>query len=141
MDESRNAYRVLVGRPEGKRPLGRPRRRWEDNITMDLREVEYDDREWINLAQDRDQWRAYVRAAMNLRLLPASRSIAAPDGWRGWGENGGARQPVNTDCCLSTVYFILILNKRYTEQSSMHLTRVRSVQLQDGEQGVCLLIS
>ncbi|KAJ4428345.1 hypothetical protein ANN_24364 [Periplaneta americana] len=61
MGESRNAYRVLVGRPEGKRSLGRPRRRWEDNIKMDLREVGYDDREWINLAQDRDQWWAYVR--------------------------------------------------------------------------------
>ncbi|KAJ4436993.1 hypothetical protein ANN_17125 [Periplaneta americana] len=68
MGESRNAYRVLVERPEGKRPLGRPRRRWEDNIKIDLREVGYDDREWINLAQDRDQWRAYVRAAMNLRV-------------------------------------------------------------------------
>ncbi|KAJ4444245.1 hypothetical protein ANN_06036 [Periplaneta americana] len=68
MGESRNAYRVLVGRPEGKRPLGRPRRRWEDNIKMDFREVGYDDREWVNLAQDRDQWRAYVRAAMNLRV-------------------------------------------------------------------------
>ncbi|KAJ4444305.1 hypothetical protein ANN_06097, partial [Periplaneta americana] len=68
MGESRNAYRVLVGRPEGKRPLGRPRRRWEDNIKMDLREVGYDYRDWINLAQDRDQWRAYVRAAMNLRV-------------------------------------------------------------------------
>ncbi|KAJ4448530.1 hypothetical protein ANN_10548 [Periplaneta americana] len=68
MGESRNAYRVLVGRPERKRPLGRPRRRWEDNIKMDLREVGYDDRDWINLAQDRDQWRAYVRAATNLRL-------------------------------------------------------------------------
>ncbi|KAJ4425576.1 hypothetical protein ANN_27771 [Periplaneta americana] len=63
MGESRNGYRVLVGRPEGKRPLGRPRRRWEDNIKMDLREVGYDDRDWINL----DRWRAYVRAAMNLR--------------------------------------------------------------------------
>ncbi|KAJ4434652.1 hypothetical protein ANN_23217 [Periplaneta americana] len=68
MGDSRNAYSVLVGRPEGKRPLGRPRRRWEDNIKMDLREVGYDGRDWINLAQDRDQWRAYVRAAMNLRV-------------------------------------------------------------------------
>ncbi|KAJ4434880.1 hypothetical protein ANN_23451 [Periplaneta americana] len=68
MGESRNAYSVLVGRPEGKRSLGRPRRKWEDNIEMDLREVGYDDREWINLAQDRDQWRAYVKAAMNLRV-------------------------------------------------------------------------
>ncbi|KAJ4441271.1 hypothetical protein ANN_11125 [Periplaneta americana] len=67
MGESRNAYRVLVGRPEEKRPLGRPRRRWEDNIKMDLREMGYDDREWINLAQDRDRWWAYVRAAMNFR--------------------------------------------------------------------------
>ncbi|KAJ4445879.1 hypothetical protein ANN_12564 [Periplaneta americana] len=72
MGESRNAHRVLVGRPEGKRPLGRPRRRWEDNIKMDLREVGYDDREWINLAQDRDQWRAYVRAVMNLRKIKKS---------------------------------------------------------------------
>ncbi|KAJ4439183.1 hypothetical protein ANN_15142 [Periplaneta americana] len=69
MGESRNAYRVLVGKPEGKRPLGRPRRRWEGNIKMDLREVGYDDRDWINLAEDRDQWRAYVRAKMNLRSL------------------------------------------------------------------------
>ncbi|KAJ4429075.1 hypothetical protein ANN_26076 [Periplaneta americana] len=60
MGESRNAYRVLVGRLEGKRPLGRPRRRWEDSIKMDLREVGYDDRDWINLAKDRDRWRAYV---------------------------------------------------------------------------------
>ena len=68
MGESRKAYGVLVGRPEGKRPLGRPRRRWEDNIKMDLREVGYDGGDWINLAQDRDRWRAYVRAAMNLRV-------------------------------------------------------------------------
>ncbi|KAJ4449073.1 hypothetical protein ANN_00468 [Periplaneta americana] len=63
-----NDSRVLVGRPEGKRPLERTRRRWEDNIKMDLREVGYDDRDWIDLAQDRDLWRAYVRAAMNLRV-------------------------------------------------------------------------
>ncbi|KAJ4450629.1 hypothetical protein ANN_02057 [Periplaneta americana] len=56
MGESRNACRVLVGRPEGKRPLGRPRCRWEDNIKMNLRDVGYDDKDWINLAQDRDQW-------------------------------------------------------------------------------------
>ncbi|KAJ4436836.1 hypothetical protein ANN_16968 [Periplaneta americana] len=68
MGESRNAYRVLVGRPAGKRPLGRPRRRWEDNIKMDLREVGCDDREWINLGQDREQRRTYVRAAMNLQV-------------------------------------------------------------------------
>ncbi|KAJ4432413.1 hypothetical protein ANN_21032 [Periplaneta americana] len=68
MGESKNAYRMLVGRQKGNRPLWRPRRIWEDNIKMDLREVGYDDREWINLAQDRDRWRAYVRVEMNLRV-------------------------------------------------------------------------
>ncbi|KAJ4444094.1 hypothetical protein ANN_05883 [Periplaneta americana] len=67
--ESRNAYRVLVGRPVGKRPLGRPRRRWEDNIKMDLREVGYDDREWINLTQNREQWRAYESPGLELNGL------------------------------------------------------------------------
>ena len=61
MEQSRNAYNVLVGKPVGKRPLGRPRRRWEDNIKMDLREVGCHPRDWIALAEDRDQWRAYVR--------------------------------------------------------------------------------
>ncbi|KAJ4448478.1 hypothetical protein ANN_10494 [Periplaneta americana] len=81
MGESRNAYRVSVGRPEGKIPLGRPRRRWEDNIKMDLREVEYDDRDWINLAQDRDRWRACVRAAMNLRVINLAQDR---DQWRAY---------------------------------------------------------
>jgi hypothetical protein len=58
MGEKRNAYRILVGMPEGKRPLGRPRRRWLDNIKMDLREIEWDGMDWIDLAQNRDQWRA-----------------------------------------------------------------------------------
>ena len=68
MEQFSNAYRVLVGKPESRRPLGRPRRRWEDNIKMDLREVGCDPRDWITLAEDRDQWRAYVRAVMNLRV-------------------------------------------------------------------------
>ena len=68
MEQFRNAYRGLVGKPEGNRPLGRPRRRWEDNIKMDLREVGCDSGEWIELSEDRDQWRAYVRAVMNLRV-------------------------------------------------------------------------
>ena len=68
MEQSRNACRVLVGKPEGKRLLGRPKRRWEDNIKMDLREVGCDPGEWIDLAEDRGQWRAYVRAVMNLRV-------------------------------------------------------------------------
>jgi len=59
-------YRVLVGKPEGKRPLGRPRRRWKDNIKMDLREVGCRGMDWIGLAQDRDSWRAPVNAVMNL---------------------------------------------------------------------------
>jgi hypothetical protein len=66
--EAKNAYRILVGKPEGKRPLGRPRRRWVDNIKMDLREIEWDDVDWIELAQDRDQWRALVNTVMNLRI-------------------------------------------------------------------------
>ena len=65
---SRYAYRVLVGRPEGKRPLGRLRYRWEDNITMDLRDVDCNTGVWIDLAHDRDQWRAHVRVVMNLRV-------------------------------------------------------------------------
>jgi len=65
--ESRSVYRVLVGKPEGKRPLGRPTRKWEDNIRMDLQEVGCDGMEWIDLALDRDRWRALVTAVMNLR--------------------------------------------------------------------------
>jgi hypothetical protein len=68
MGEGRDAYRVLVGRPEGKRPLGRPRRRWEDNIKMDLGEIGIDGTNWIRLAQDRVQWRAFVNTVMNLRV-------------------------------------------------------------------------
>jgi hypothetical protein len=66
MGEGRCVYRVLVGRPEGKIPLGRPRRRWEDNIKMDLREIGIDGANWIQLAQDRVQWRACVNMVMNL---------------------------------------------------------------------------
>jgi hypothetical protein len=59
---------LLVGKPEGKRPMGRPRRRWVDNIKMDLGEIGWDGRDWIELAQDRDQWRALVNTVMNLRV-------------------------------------------------------------------------
>jgi hypothetical protein len=68
MGEGRGAYRVLVGRPEGRRPLGRPRRRWEDNIKMDLQEVGWGGMDWIDMTQDRDRWRALVSAVMNLRV-------------------------------------------------------------------------
>jgi hypothetical protein len=68
MGEGRDVYRVLVGSPEGKRPLGRPRRRSEDNIKMDLREIGIDGANWIRLAQDRAQWRACVNTVMNLRV-------------------------------------------------------------------------
>jgi hypothetical protein len=69
MGEERKVYRVLVGKPEGKRPLGRPRRRWEDGIRMDVREIGLGFVDWIRLAQDRDRWRAVVSAVMKLRVL------------------------------------------------------------------------
>ena len=68
MGEERGVYRVLVGKPEGKRALGRPRRRWVDNIRMDLQEVECGYMDWIGLDQDRDRWRTLVSAVMNLRV-------------------------------------------------------------------------
>jgi hypothetical protein len=68
MWEGRGVYKVLVGRPEGKIPLGRPRRRWEDNIKMDLMEIGIDGENWIRLTQDSVQWRAFVNAVMNLRV-------------------------------------------------------------------------
>jgi hypothetical protein len=68
MGEGRDVYRILVVRPEVKRPLGRPRRRWGDNIKLDLREMEIDGANWIQLAQDRVQWRAFVNMGMNLRV-------------------------------------------------------------------------
>jgi hypothetical protein len=68
MEEKRNAYRLLAGKPEGKRPLGRPRRRWVDNIRTDLGEVRWDDVDWIGLAQDRNRCRALVNSVLNLRV-------------------------------------------------------------------------
>jgi hypothetical protein len=68
MGEGRDVYRVLVGRPEGERPLERPRRRWKDNIKMDLREIVIDGANWIRLAQDRVRWRACVNTVMKLRV-------------------------------------------------------------------------
>jgi hypothetical protein len=68
MGEKRNAYRILVGMPEGKRPLGLPRCRWVDNVKMDLRELGWDGMDWIDLAENRDQWRALVNTVMNLRV-------------------------------------------------------------------------
>jgi hypothetical protein len=67
--EGRNVYRVLMGKPEGKRPLARPRRGWEDGIKMDLREISWWGVEWIHLSKGRDRWRAVVNAVMNLRVL------------------------------------------------------------------------
>ena len=75
MGEGRGVHRVLVGKPEGKRPLGRPRRRWEDNIKMDLQEVGGGCGDWMDLAQDRDRWRALVSTEKNLRV-PKMRGIS-----------------------------------------------------------------
>jgi hypothetical protein len=68
MGERRGIYRVLVGKPEGKRPLGRPRRRWEDNIKMNLQEVGFGNMDWIEMAYDRERWRDLLNAVMNLRF-------------------------------------------------------------------------
>ena len=75
MGEGRGAHRVLVGKPEGKRPLGRPRRRWEDDIKTNLQEVGGGCEDWMELAQDRDRWRALVSTVMNLRV-PEMRGIS-----------------------------------------------------------------
>ena len=75
MAEGRGVHRVLVGKPEGKRPLGRPRRRWEDNIRMDLQEVRGGCGVWMGLAHDRDRWRALVSTVMNIRV-PKMRGIS-----------------------------------------------------------------
>jgi hypothetical protein len=69
MGEERKVYKVLVGKPEGKRPLGRPRRRWEDGVRMYLKEIGLGGVDWIRLAQDRDRWQAVVTAVINLRVL------------------------------------------------------------------------
>jgi hypothetical protein len=68
MGENRNAYRILAGKSEGERPLVRQRRRWVDNIKMDLREIGWDGLDWVDVAQDRDQWKALVNTVMNLRV-------------------------------------------------------------------------
>jgi hypothetical protein len=68
MGDIRDAYNILVGSPEGRRTLGRPRRRWEDNIKMDLRAAGFGDVDWIHWAQDRDRWRALVKTVMDLRV-------------------------------------------------------------------------
>jgi hypothetical protein len=68
MEEKRKAFRFLVGKPERKRPLGRPRRRWVDNIRIDLKEVGWGDVDWIDLAKDRNRWRALVNSVLNFRV-------------------------------------------------------------------------
>ena len=68
MEVGRSAFKILIGKPSGKRPLGRPRRRWEDNIRMDLEEIGINAGNWVDSAEDRDYWRALVNAALNLRV-------------------------------------------------------------------------
>jgi hypothetical protein len=88
MEEERKVYKVLVGKPEGKRPLGRPRRRWEDGIRMDLREIGLGGVDWIRLAQDRDRWRAVVSAVLVLLLC----------------ENNALKQKTMTYCIYKLLY-------------------------------------
>ena len=68
MEEGRSAFKILTGKPTAKRPPGRPRSRWEDNIRMDLEDIDINAGNWVDLAQDRDNWRALVNAALNLRV-------------------------------------------------------------------------
>ena len=68
MEEGRNPFKILTGKPTGKRPLGRPRRRWEDNIRMDLEEIGINMGNWVDSVQDRNYWRVLVNAALNLRV-------------------------------------------------------------------------
>ncbi|KAJ4426786.1 hypothetical protein ANN_26585 [Periplaneta americana] len=110
LGESRNTYRVLVGRPEGKRPLGRPRRRWEDNIKMDLKEVAYDDREWINLAQDRDLWWASFGFLKNHLSLPSKETL------RGHSDSS-FRGEDYIQCCVA-----VRLCDMYSNQIDLRLT-------------------
>jgi hypothetical protein len=79
--EGRKVYRVLVGKPEGKRPLGRPRRRWEDGIKIDTSETGYEDVEWIHLAQAWDRWRHLVNMVMNLRVLAPQSLVRTVSIW------------------------------------------------------------
>ncbi|KAJ4432113.1 hypothetical protein ANN_20728 [Periplaneta americana] len=119
MGESRNAYRVLVGRPEGIRPLGRPRRKWEDNIKMDLREVGYEDRDWINLAQDRDQWWVYVRAAMNFRFLKNHKSLPSKETLRGHSDSS-FRGEGYIQCCVGVRLCDMYSNQELAEIHFMY---------------------
>jgi hypothetical protein len=68
MGEVRNAYKIFIGKPEGKRPRRRPRSRWQNNIRMDLREIGWEGVDWMNLTEDRDQWRTLVNSVMNLKV-------------------------------------------------------------------------
>jgi hypothetical protein len=80
--EERKMYKVLVGKPEGRRPLGRPRCRWEDGVRMDIREIGLGGVDWIRLAQDRDRWQAVVSVVMNLRVLvPRRELVSYIDDW------------------------------------------------------------
>jgi hypothetical protein len=84
-----NAYTILVEKPEGKRPLVRPRRKWVDNIKMDLRDIGRSDMDWTDLAQDRDQWRALVNTVMNLRIPKNAGKFlinCTTDGFSGWSQ-------------------------------------------------------
>jgi hypothetical protein len=115
--EKRNAYRILVGKPEGKRPLGRPRRRWEDNIRMDLIQIGWGGMDWIDVAQDRDQWRALVNTVMNLlvtkmlgNFLVAAQLAASQEG-------------------LSSMELVILMKRSRHCSSLLHIPRTACLQL------------
>jgi hypothetical protein len=81
LGEKRNAYKLLMGQPEGRKPLGIPRRRWADNIRIDLLELGWGDVGWIGLAQDRNRWRAHVNSVLNIRVPKCWETIECPNNW------------------------------------------------------------
>ena len=104
MVESRGAYRILVGKPEERRPLERPKRRWEDNIKMDLTDVAWDGMEWIDLAQDRESWRALVNEVVNLRIAPNAGNFLST-----WRTADFSRRPLLRGITVVLVVVVIVV--------------------------------
>jgi hypothetical protein len=111
--EERNAYMILVGKPEGRRPLGRPRCRWVDNIKMDLRELVLCGMDWIGLAQDTDKWRALVNTVMNLRVPQNVWKFLSSCTADGFSRRAQIREVARNDKLIS-VLFRLWIKPSYT---------------------------